>query len=172
MVIINFILFQLAWFACVLGAAKAMPWLGVGATVVILAWHFYTAKQAKPEALLMLMALMIGAIFDQVMLSSHLIDYMHHGWSADIVPVWILALWLGFATALNVTLRWMRGRYLIAILFGAIGAPLAYLSAAKLGALTLQGTATYIALGIGWAIITPLLLIISTKLDGFKEANE
>ena len=92
MVIINFILFQLAWFACVLSAAKAMPWLGVWATVVIIAWHLYTAKQAKPEALLMLMALMIGAIFDQTMLSSHLIDYMHHGWSADIVPVWILAL--------------------------------------------------------------------------------
>ena len=171
-IIINFVLFQLAWFFCVLGAAKAMPWLSVAATAIILLWHFKMAKQAKPEALLLLISLAIGATFDQAMLSYGLIDYAHHGWSDNIVPVWILALWLGFATALNVTLRWMRGRHLIAIIFGAIGAPLAYLSAAKLGALTLQGTATYIALGIGWAIITPLLLIISTKLDGFKEANE
>jgi len=41
MLILNFILFQIAWFACVLGAANAMPWLGVLVTVVILIWHLY-----------------------------------------------------------------------------------------------------------------------------------
>lgn len=171
MIIINFILFQLAWFACILGAAKATPWLGVAVTAVILTWHFHKARQAKLEALLMLTTLTIGAIFDQTMLSSHLINYAHHGWSVSIVPVWILALWLGFATALNVSLRWMRSRQFTAVIFGAVGGPLAYLSAEKLGALTLQSTNTYIALSIGWAIITPLLLAISTKFDGFKELN-
>jgi hypothetical protein len=171
LIIINFILFQLAWFACVLGAANAMPWLGVEVTAVILIWHFFSAKHAKFEMLLMLIALTIGATFDQTMLSYHLIDYKHHGWSASLAPVWILALWVGFTTALNVSLRWMHGRYFIAVIFGAVGGPLAYLSAAKLGALTLQGTNTYIALSIGWAIITPLLLLISAKFDGFKDNN-
>jgi hypothetical protein len=32
-VVINFVLIQAAWFACVLGAARGMPWLGVFATV-------------------------------------------------------------------------------------------------------------------------------------------
>ncbi|MEO6117895.1 MAG: DUF2878 domain-containing protein [Methylotenera sp.] len=167
MVIINFILFQIAWFACVLGAANAMPWLGVGVTAIII-WHLYQAKQAKLEAFLMLIALIIAASFDQVMLSSNLIEYAHHGWSASIVPVWILALWLGFVTALNVSLRWMHDRKLVAILFGAIGGPLAYWSAAKLGAVTLLSMNSYIALSIGWAVITPLLLLISARLDGFK----
>lgn len=170
-IIINFVLFQLAWFCCVLGAAKAMPWLGVAATAIILLWHFKMAKQAKPEALLLLISLAIGATFDQAMLSYGLIDYAHHGWSNSIVPVWILALWLGFASTLNVSLRWMRNRYLIAIAFGAIGGPLAYLSATKLGALKLQGTLSYIALSIGWATITPLLVAISIKFDGFKGSS-
>lgn len=169
MVIINFILFQAAWFACVLGAANAMPWLGVGVTAIAIAWHLYQAKPAKPEILLMLIALVIGATFDQSMLSYHLIEYVHHGWSASIVPVWILALWLGFVTALNVSLRWMHGRTLVAILFGAIGGPLAYLSASKLGAVSLLGINSYIALSVGWAIITPLLLLLSAKFDGFKK---
>ncbi|MEK9940662.1 MAG: DUF2878 family protein, partial [Methylotenera sp.] len=34
MLIINFVLFQLAWFACVLGAANSQPWLGVGVTLL------------------------------------------------------------------------------------------------------------------------------------------
>jgi hypothetical protein len=170
-VIINFVLFQLAWFACVIGAAKGEPLAGVIVTLLVIAWHFSQVNQAKPELILMLSALIIGGTFDQAMLSFHLIDYMYHGWTASLVPVWILALWLAFTTALNVSLRWMRGNLLVAIIFGAVGGPLAYLGAAKLGAVTLAGTSSYIALSIGWAIITPLLLNISTRYDGFKNGN-
>ena len=48
-IIINFVLFQIGWFACVLGAAKQMPWLGVITVAAILVWHLSQAKQAKPE---------------------------------------------------------------------------------------------------------------------------
>jgi hypothetical protein len=170
--VINFILFQLAWFSCVIGAAKGMPWLGVVVTLAIVTWHLTQAKAIKPEATLILSALAIGTSYDQILLSLNLVTYVHHGWDVAFVPVWILALWVAFSTILNVSLRWMRGKHLIAIVFGAIGGPLAYLGAEKLGAVTLYGTSSYIALSIGWAIITPLLLLISTRLDGFKPLNQ
>lgn len=168
MLITNFILFQLAWFACVLGAAKAMPWLGVGVTLIILGWHFYRAKQAKPEIALMLTALFIGAIFDQSMLTLHLIEYQAHGWNNYLVPVWILALWLAFASTLNVSLAWMHDRYITAVLFGAAGGPLAYLAAEKLGAVTVSSTSAYIALTLGWGVITPLLVRTAKRHNGFN----
>ena len=173
-VIINFTLFQIAWFACVLGAAHNMPWLGVFVTIGIVAWHLYQAKQAKPEIILLLIALFIGALFDQLMQSTHLLTYQAHGWSDNLVPVWILALWAGFVTALNVSLRWMKMikshvKWLVMILFGAIGGPLAYMGAAKLGAVSLNSMpASAIALSVGWAILTPLLMFLSQKFDGFK----
>lgn len=173
-VIINFIFFQIAWFACVLGAARYMPWLGVFVTVIIVAWHLYQAKQAKPEVILLCIALVIGAAFDQLMHSTQLLTYQAHGWSNDLVPAWILALWAGFVTALNVSLRWMRNkdlrqRWLIAVLFGAIGGPLAYAAAERLGAVTLNYMPnSYLALSLGWAIITPLLLVLAEKFDGYK----
>lgn len=173
-VIVNFILFQMAWFACVIGAAKNMPWLGVIVTIGIVAWHLSQAKQAKPEVILLLIALAIGASFDQIMHSTHLLTYQAHGWSNNLVPVWILALWAGFVTALNVSLRWMKDiksqvKWLVMILFGAIGGPLAYMGAAKLGAVTLNNVPTSaVVLGLGWAIITPLLVFLSQKYDGFK----
>jgi Protein of unknown function (DUF2878) len=168
-VIVNFVLFQAAWFACVLGAAHAMPWLGVIATIYVLAWHFMQAKTAKPEAILLTITLMIGAVFDQVMLSSNLIHYQSHGWSDALVPAWILALWAGFVTALNVSLRWMQGKWLVAVLFGAIGGPLAYIGAERLGAVTLNAyPQSYLALSIGWAILTPVLLMLAKRYDGFQ----
>ena len=114
-----------------------------------------------------LIALAIGAIFDQVILSLGIIKYHNNGWSTSIVPVWILALWLAFALTINVSLRWLRGKYLIALAFGAIGGPLAYLGAQKMGAVTL-GNHSLIVLALGWAIVTVTFSHISTKLDGFK----
>ena len=177
LIIINFVLFQIGWFACVLGAAKQMPWVGVSVVVAIVIWHLSQAKQVKPELILLAIALVIGGAFDQALLSSNLINYQAHGWEflnnpSALTPSWILALWAEFVTILNVSLRWMRGKWLIAILFGAIGGPLAYMGAEKLGAVTLNNfPATYIALGLGWAIFTPLLLKFSERFDGFNSVD-
>ena len=172
-VILNFVLFQLAWFACVVGAAEGYPSIGVLVTVLAVIWHLYKAHDYCAELQLICAALLIGVTFDQIALSTHLIDYVHHGWgensiNAMLVPTWILALWVGFATSLNVSLRWMHDRYLIAVIFGAVGGPLAYMAASRLGAVTLNSTASYIMLSVGWAMITPLLLRISAKFDGYK----
>ena len=168
-VIINFVLFQIGWFACVLGAAKQWPWVGVIFMLLFLVWHLSQALRAKPEIILVIITVIIGGIFDQIMTKNSLLTYQSHGWSNALPAAWILALWAEFAMILNVSLRWMRKRWLIAILFGAIGGPLAYIGAAKLGAVTLDAPQlSYVALSVGWAIITPLLLILSEKFDGFK----
>ena len=168
--VVNFILFQIGWFACVIGAAKQMPWFGVATVLAIVIWHLTQAKQAKKELQLLIIALVIGGTFDQIMLNHQLITYQAHGWSSMLVPVWILALWAEFVTVLNVSLRWMKGRWLVAVLFGAIGGPLAYMGAEKLGAVTLNHLPiSYVALSLGWACLTPLLLKLSQKFDGFVD---
>ncbi|TSA57181.1 MAG: DUF2878 domain-containing protein [Methylophilaceae bacterium] len=168
--IINVILFQVSWFACVLGAANSLPYMGIIVTAGILAWHLMQATTPKTELWLMGIALALGASFDQALLSFNLVTYMHHGWSSSVVPIWILGLWLGFSTILNVSLRWMRNQHLVAILFGFVGGPLAYLSAEKLGAVVILSNISYVTLALGWAIITPLLLFISKRFDGFEQS--
>lgn len=168
MLLTNFILFQLAWFACVAGAAYGMPWLGVSVTLITTAWHLRQSKRAKPEMLLMFTVLLLGASFDQLMLLLQLVAYQQHGWSASLVPVWIVALWLAFASTLNLSLAWLQGRYLVGALFGASGGPLAYFGAQNIGAVTLNSSASYIALSIGWAVITPVVLYMAKHMNGFR----
>jgi hypothetical protein len=168
MLVTNFILFQIAWLSCVVGAAKGMPWLGVAVTIVVLGWHFFKAKQAMTELILIFVTLLIGACFDQLLLSMEWVGYQQHGWSPSYVPIWILALWGSFASTLNASLAWMQERHMIAVMFGAAGGPLAYLGAEKIGAVSLHGNTSYIALAVGWAVITPLLLHFAKHLNGFK----
>ncbi len=167
--IINFVLFQIGWFSCVLGAAKQMPWLGVGFLATFLAWHLSQAKQPTLELILAIIAIIIGGIYDQIMRHFNLLTYQSHGWSTDLPAAWILALWAEFAMTLNVSLAWLKNRYVIATVFGAIGGPLAYIAAARLGAVTIDNLPlSYVGLAVGWAILTPLLVFLSQKFDGFK----
>jgi hypothetical protein len=168
MLVINFILFQVAWFSCILGAANAQPWLGVLVTMLILAWHLFRSKKVKNELTLLVYTIVVGAFLDQALLSFNLVNYQHHGWHQSIVPIWILALWLAISTTLNVSLAWMQKRYYVGFIFGMIGGPLAYLAAEKLGAVTITSQLSFAVLAIGWATITPTLLYIARRINTVK----
>ncbi|NBR12452.1 MAG: DUF2878 domain-containing protein, partial [Alphaproteobacteria bacterium] len=73
-------------------------------------------------------------------------------------PLWILALWLAFATLPDGALSWLEGRTILQIIFGAVGGPLSYLAGEKLGAAELHGSFAYAmaVLAFAWAVATPL----------------
>ncbi len=80
-------------------------------------------------------------------------------------------MWGLFATILNVSLRWLRGRWVMAALFGAIGGPLAYYGGHRLGALEFGNEiVALLALAVGWAVFTPLLMSLATRFDGYAQA--
>jgi hypothetical protein len=77
-------------------------------------------------------------------------------------------MWALFATTLNVSMTWMKGRYLLAALVGLIGGPLAYYAGHKLGAVNFSNTMmTLTVVGAGWFFIMPLLVYFSEKFNGY-----
>lgn len=165
---INFVGFQLGWFACVLGAANQLPWLGIVVAIPILGWHLWQANNPRLEIALMLIATVFGSLFDQSLLSLGLIEFAPNSWPSALLPAWMMVLWMLFVTTLNVSLRWMRDKYVISILFGLIGGPLAYWGGTKLGAMhLLKPTAILITLSLGWGVFMPVLLWLSARLDGY-----
>jgi hypothetical protein len=169
-VVINFALFQLGWFACVLGAAHGLPWLGPLVAVAIIAWHLARARQAGPELVLAAGALLAGAIFDTLLFQTGWIHFSTGVLVAGTAPVWMMALWAIFATSLNVSLRWMRARPGLAVILGLLGGPLAYYSGARLGALTFTAVRPALAvIALGWAVLTPALLATARRFDGYAQ---
>ena len=163
--ITNFILFQLAWFICVLGAAYNQTYFALMISVIILLVHFALIKKRLLELKLILAAGIFGLLFDGVLLNFDLVIYNDPGLPYPITPIWIVMLWMIFAMTLNHSLAWLSQKYYLSILFGAIGGPLAYIAGEKLGAITLLSSNSIIMLCVGWALITPVLLIIANKLN-------
>ena len=167
--LLNFVGFQIGWFACVLGGANGMPWLGPLVALPVLAWHLLHAAAPAEALKLLILAAIVGSLFDQTLLSFGWIQYPAAGWPAWLLPLWMTTLWALFASTLNVSLRWLHGRTVLAIVFGLTGGPLAYLGGQALGALVLvEATPALLALAVGWALMMLVLLRLASVFDGYQ----
>jgi hypothetical protein len=168
--IINAALFQAGWFACVLGAAHGLPWIGAVAAGFIIAWHLARAAQPTRELALVAVAAVLGALFETLLVQTGWVRFETGVIVEGAAPYWMVALWAIFATTLNVSLRSLRPHWWLATLLGAIGGPVAYYAGARLGALEFGAAgAALTAIGIGWAILTPALLGAARRLDGYAQ---
>jgi hypothetical protein len=69
-------------------------------------------------------------------------------------------------------LDWLKNRWLASVVLGAAAGPLSYWAGARLGALELiDPVPALLALAIGWALMTPLLLAIARRFDGVHTTN-
>lgn len=170
--LVNVLLFQLGWFSCVLAAANQMPWLGTLAVVLIIVYHLSRSEQPEQELKLVMLALFIGFCWDSLLVWAHIVNYDTGQFYQHLAPHWIIAMWALFASTLNVSLRWLKGRLLITSLFGLVGGPLSYYAGFKLGAVNFNDTVTaMLALGFGWSLIMPGLMVLSDRFDGFNSEN-
>ncbi len=164
--IINAIAFQTAWFAAVLGASHGMPWLGVVAVPLGLVLHLALSSDWRPELLLALAAAVVGFVFDSILIRAGAFSPIPYLVPPPFSSLWMVMLWVNLATTMNVSMGWLRQRYALAAVFGAVGGPMAYYSGARLGAMTrLPDPGGLLWIGIAWAVALPLLYGAARILD-------
>ncbi|MBK6673233.1 MAG: DUF2878 domain-containing protein [Gammaproteobacteria bacterium] len=159
--VLNVVVYQCAWFACVLSAAAHRSYIGIAVAAAAVLLHLYVAPAPRRELPLIGLATLAGVGFESLLAAS--------GWvQSPVLPVWMVALWAAFATTLNVSLRGLRHRYLLCAAIAAVGAPLAYEAGAALGAVQwVEATPALLLVGAGWALLLPLLMRAAQRFDGF-----
>jgi hypothetical protein len=171
--VINVVLFQAAWFAAVLGAARGTLWLGPLSMIPVLAIHLALQENRRGEVKLLLAAGMLGFLFDTAFVAGGVFTPLQHLFPRPFSPPWMICLWLNFAATLNVSMAWLRGQYILAAAFGAVGGPFAYYSGARLGATEALPTATgMLLLATGWGVMTPFLVWLARALSGGNKTPE
>jgi hypothetical protein len=154
----NFLAYQLAWLACVLGAAHGWAWAGAAFALTVAAAHVALHRRAGDLKLIALAAA-IGFLVDTALARSNHVEFASAGVSGW-APYWMVCLWIAFATTLNHSLQWIAQRPLVAAFAGAVGGPLAYLAGAKLGALQIAEPLAALTLtAMLWAVAMAILSI-------------
>ena len=162
--LVNALTFQLVWCACVFGAAHGDAWIGMCAALVHVALTLALEHGAAQRAgrtfafaralAAFLLAGVAGSAADAVLRARGFVGYAGPALGGVWVPVWIVALWIAFAATFSSSLAWLRGRVWLSLPFAAFGAPLSYLGAERVGAVSIDGTriSSLAAVSVAWAI--------------------
>jgi hypothetical protein len=165
---VNLIVYQAGWLIGVIAAARGQALPGTLVVVAAIVLHVWLAPQRAPEMRLIGVALLVGLVWESLLVSLGLFRYDSGTLVSGLAPYWIVVLWAQFATTLNLSLAWLKGRPLVAVAFGALGAPLAYYAGFRLGALDSPDLSLALAVqGIGYAVFTPLLCGLASRWNGF-----
>ena len=166
----NFAIFEAAWFACILGVAHGRPLWGTAAVVAAIAWHVSISARPATELALVGALCATGLVAESALAALGHVAYPAGQPVAWLAPYWMVALWGEFAIALNVTLRWLRRKPLLAGVLGAIFGPLSFLGGVRLGgARFVDEPAALVTLACMWAVLMPFAMALSTRLDGVTD---
>jgi hypothetical protein len=164
--LVNFIGFQIGWFACVLGAAQDKELLGIIIALGIIVFHVVSRADSRNEFKLVLAAAAIGLLWETWVLNLDILRYPSHPEALFWAPTWLIMMWALFATTINLSMGWLKGRWILALFMGAIFGPLAFIGGEKLGAVVfLDSTLSIVTLAIGWGLLMPLLLWIAERIN-------
>lgn len=175
-VVINALLFQALWFACVVGGANLLMWPAIIAGAVMAIWQLHPKRRHHNDISVVLAALILGLLVDSSWTIFGLMEFAGPRPMQPLAPGWILIMWMGFALTVNHSMAWLANHPVLPGLMGLIGGPLAYFAGLRLGAVQYLIDPWHLSaiLGIVWAIALTILVKIgqlgkaeSSKLSAY-----
>lgn len=152
-------LFQLLWFACVMGNNL----VAIASLLFFFAAYQQWTGKLQHEWKTILAITITGFSSDLILAASGAIQFTH----SDTPPLWLLALWAGFATMPLHALRWL-GNFPVWLqaITGAFIAPLTYWCGITLGGKMMVNNTAFFILGYAatWAILMPLFYLVAKRL--------
>ena len=160
--LMNFILFQAAWFITVFSASLGQPWFGPVFSLCWLYSHLGLHQGTRKSDLqIVIIAALLGFTLDSIMVVTGVFSFPDTATLGYPSTLWMVALWINLALTLDHSLGWLKEKLLLSAVFAGIGGPLAYYAGSKFG--VIQFNDLHIAmtfLSLMWALVMPLLLYI------------
>ena len=165
--IINIIGFNIGWWACVLGAANDLTYLGPVIMILFLIVHYYLFVSDIKEIYLVLIIGTIGTIIDSLLFLSG--SFIYAGAYSNqilIAPMWITAMWMGFSATVNHSMSWLKDKWLIMVICGIVFGPAAFFTGEKFGAIEFHLSALFsvLVIAIVYGILMPAIYLLNGHL--------
>jgi hypothetical protein len=150
--ILNLVMFQLGWAVCVFGGNS----MAVVYSVFALSIHHRYVVKSYAEWRLIGWVTLIGITWDSLLVFFGLIVYPDAVWLN--LPVWMVCLWILFATTFMHSLDWLSRYCWFCIILGAVFGPMSYWAGVEFSD-TFFGASTItsmLVIAAGWAILFPV----------------
>jgi len=144
----NAVLFQGAWFACVLGGAAGTSVWGAGAVAGLLAFAA-VRDRLRSDLVYAAAGASVGFALDTLWIQAGVLDYS----GAAVAPAWIVLLWAGVGLTLNHSMAPFAQRPWLGAALAGASAPLSYLGGERLGAVVVPEPVLLIVVAIAWMLL-------------------
>ncbi|MFT5659129.1 MAG: hypothetical protein ACI9KN_002412 [Gammaproteobacteria bacterium] len=157
--ILNLAIFQIGWAVCVLGGGI----YAIEYTIAALLAHHHFINETKSEWYLISIVTVVGCLWDILMVQSGMILYAESGLFG--IPVWLVCIWILFATTFMHGLAWLNRYLWLAGLLAAGFGPLSYwfgveLSDASFGTPVLT---SLLVVATGWSVLFPMGIYVTRR---------
>ncbi|NNF41694.1 MAG: DUF2878 domain-containing protein [Phycisphaerales bacterium] len=174
--LVNFVAFQAVWFASLLGATRGRPEIGLLVLAGALVVHAALRRHRwRGDLVLLAVAGLAGYLADSALTLAGVIGFPPEAAWGGPSPLWMVGLWVNFATTLRLSLAWLVPRPGLAATLGLVAGPIAYGAGARMGAIELPAgvAAGLLAVAAEYAIALPLLgwVAARTTPDAPRPAN-
>lgn len=164
--IFQFLAFDVAWASAVGGGAGGWPWLGTVPALGLLALHLFLSRAVLWAELRLVLAItLFGVLLETGFMGAGLVTFTGARVLGVLPPVWVWALWLGFASLPNGSLTWLQGRTVLQMLLGLVFGPLAYWTGAKMGAAVMPSGGSLFIIGLAWALAFPAIMMMAAVIS-------
>lgn len=152
MKISNAILFQLNWFACVIGGTFwgtiTITMLVVAVVVAAMISPCATRAALRADFVVILIMGTVGWIIESVWIKFGLLDY-----GITSVPIWIALLWVGVGLTINHSLSFLGSRPVMGAIFAGLAAPASYLAGEHFGAVRVLMNFGLVPISLCWGLL-------------------
>lgn len=173
--IANAVLFQITWFACVLGGAQGV-WLWGAIGVSLLLVFSYSQGCLSRDLKFVGTLFLVGLCLDSLWATTSILDFGSEAWPVEllgqrilIAPPWILLLWVGVGLTLMHSLSVFVARpWLGALMAGGASVP-SYLAGQRLDAVVLPNPYALGLIVLVWAILFYILFSWARTMQSAQE---
>ena len=169
----NLISVNIGWLACILGAARGHYWQGLVVVPILFVIHITAIERHKIRKIFIvaLATTAIGFLMDTTLIIVGAVEPNRWAMPAPFTTIWDLMIWANFSLTLDVSLRFLQKRPLVAAFLGAICAPGTYYAGDRLGALNFSEPVFSSLLWVGavWLFAMPCLSLMAMYFYQLKK---
>jgi hypothetical protein len=154
------IIFNAIW----LGCAAGNNLLAIIVTALYLPFHGWFFVQKKQEFIFIAGLALVGIVLDSFLTTIGVIEFSQRFSVGPvfITPVWLMCLWLCFATTIHHGFHWLHQRLAIAAVLSVFSVPSSYIIGARLSGSTIADPVQlFFVYACVWGLLFPTALRIA-----------
>lgn len=172
-VMVNFILYQTAWFALVFGVAYDRVIAGMVYAVLTIMIHFIISKTKSDDLLVFAFTTVVGTLAETMFQWLDVFEIVRGDWWPPLAAPWLIVMWASFSTTLCRSMEWVFKSLKLAMGLGFIFGPIAYWGGSRMGAIKIAMTlSNALVLAIVWGVVMLVLALWVQKIDPLKSFSE